>query len=313
MDETCITVLGAGTIGASWTALFLSKGSSVTVFDLDDNALMSAKLRIKDAWRDLLALDSMAKELPLDRLHLTTDMRKACNKPNWVQENGPDRLKTKQELLAHAEKFLPSDTPIASSTTALLASEIQNKMLHPNRFLVGHPFNPPHLIPLVEIVCGKKTDLKLCDKAKAFYESYDKEVIIAKREAVGHVANRLNAALFREVVFMVQSGIATVEDIDRAMKHGPGLRWAFLGPNMVYHLGGGDGGYSQYLEHLGPSQEARWKDLGTATLDEKTKARLVSQFEKSLSGEFISDLRKQRDRALISLLKLKKKLINDQI
>ena len=289
----------------------MSKGADVTVFDPHETALVVAKEQVTSAWRDLLILNPMIAELPWDRLHLTTDMRKACDKPDWVQENAPDRLGLKQDLLAQAETYLPIDTPIASSTTALLATDIQNGMQHPERFLVGHPFNPPHLIPLVEIVCGDKTDVALRDRAKAFYESYDKEVIIAKREVVGHIANRLNAALYREVVHMVQSGIATVEDIDRAMKHGPGLRWAFLGPNMVYHLGGGDGGYSQYLEHLGPSQEARWQDLGTASLDKETKAKLVSQFEKSLTSATISDLRKHRDNALIGLLKLKKQLSKD--
>ena len=311
MPVFSITLLGAGNIGASWASLFLSKGANVTVFDPDETALVTAKEQVTAAWHDLLALNPAIAELPWGRLHLTTDLRKACDKSDWVQENAPDRLRLKQKLLAQAETYLPIDTPIASSTTALLATDIQNGMQHPERFLVGHPFNPPHLIPLVEIVCGDKTDTALRDRAKAFYESYDKEVIIAKREAVGHIANRLNAALYREVVHMVQSGIATVEDIDRAVKHGPGLRWAFLGPNMVYHLGGGNGGYRQYLEHLGPSQEARWQDLGTATLDKETKAKLVSQFEKSLPGATISDLRKHRDGALISLLQLKKKLSNE--
>ena len=311
MNKPSITLLGAGTIGASWAALFLSKGARVTVFDSDKNALLAAKDKVTAAWRDLVVLNPMIADLPWDRLLLTTDIGKACDKPNWVQENAPDRIELKRELLAKAETYLPVDTPIASSTTALLATDIQNGMKHPERFLVGHPFNPPHLIPLVEIVSGDKTNAALPDRAKAFYESFDKEVIIAKREAVGHIANRLNAALYREVVHMVQSGIATVEDIDRAMMHGPGLRWAFFGPNMVYHLGGGEGGYCQYLEHLGPSQEARWQDLGTATLDEATKVELVAQFEKSLNGETISDLRKHRDDALIGLLKLKKQLGKD--
>ena len=311
MTANSITLLGAGTIGTSWAALFLSRGADVTVFDPNHTALIMSKEQVKSAWQDLLALNPTIGEPAWDRLKLTTDMRQACNKPDWVQENAPDRLDLKQEVLGQAERYLPFDTPIASSTTALLATDIQNAMRHPERFLVGHPFNPPHLIPLVEIVCGNKTGTAMLERAKAFYERYGKEVVIAKREAVGHIANRLNAALYREVVHMVESGIATVEDIDRAVKHGPGLRWAFLGPNMVYHLGGGDGGYSQYLEHLGPSQEARWLDLGTATLDKEIKAELVSQFEKSLNGETMSDLRKHRDSALIGLLKLKKQLIED--
>ena len=189
-----------------------------------------------------------------------------------------------------------------------MASDIQAHMTHPERFLVGHPFNPPHLIPLVEVVAGKKTDPDLPQRAKAFYESFGKEVVIPKREATGHIANRLNAALYREVVHMVATGIATVEDIDRAMVHGPGLRWAFFGPNLVYHLGGGDGGYPHYLDHLGPSQEARWKDLGEAELNGETKEKLIKGLMETLGDTSMSKLKDKRDAALIGLLKLKKDL-----
>ena len=308
MTERSITLLGAGTIGASWAALFLSYGKKVMVYDSDENALLNVKTYVERAWHDLTALTPDLPLLPWENLFLTQDLKRVCQDTEWVQENAPDNLGIKQRLLSNAEGVLDKHIPIASSTTALMASDIQADMKHPERFIVGHPFNPPHLIPLVEVVAGEKTNPELTERAKAFYESYGKEVIVPKREATGHIANRLNAALYREVVHMVATGIATVEDIDRAIIHGPGLRWAFLGPNLVYHLGGGDGGYAHYLDHLGPSQQTRWKDLGEATLDDETKEKLINGLTQTLGETSMTDLRAKRDAALIGLLKLKKAL-----
>ena len=308
MTERIITLLGAGTIGASWAALFLSYGKKVLVYDSDENALLNVKKFLERAWRDLAALTPDLPLLPWEDLLLTQDLKLVCQNTEWVQENAPDNLGIKRRLLSKVEGVLEKHIPIASSTTALKASDIQADMTYPERFIVGHPFNPPHLIPLVEVVAGEKTNPELKERAKAFYESYGKEVIIPKREATGHIANRLNAALYREVVHMVATGIATVEDIDRSIVHGPGLRWAFLGPNLVYHLGGGDGGYAHYLDHLGPSQETRWKDLGEAALNDETKEKLINGLTETLREASMSDLRAKRDAALIGLLKLKKDL-----
>ena len=278
------------------------------VYDSDENALLNVKKIVERAWRDLAALTPDLPLLPWEDLLLTQDLKLVCRNTEWVQENAPDNLEIKRRLLSNVEGVLEKHIPIASSTTALKASDIQADMTHPERFIVGHPFNPPHLIPLVEVVAGEKTNPELKERAKAFYESYGKEVIIPKREATGHIANRLNAALYREVVHMVATGIATVKDIDRSIVHGPGLRWAFLGPNLVYHLGGGDGGYAHYLDHLGPSQETRWKDLGEAALSNETKEKLINGLTESLGEASMSDLRAKRDAALIGLLKLKKNL-----
>ena len=278
------------------------------VYDPDDNALLNVKKYLERAWRDLATLTPDLPIIPWDDLLLTRDLKRVCQETVWVQENAPDNLGIKQRLLSDVEDVLEKHIPIASSTTALMASDIQAEMTHPERFIVGHPFNPPHLIPLVEVVAGEKTNPKLTERAKRFYQSYGKEVIIPKREAIGHIANRLNAALYREVVHMVTTGIATVKDIDRAIIHGPGLRWAFLGPNLVYHLGGGDGGYAHYLDHLGPSQETRWKDLGEAALSDETKEKLINGLTETLGDASMTDLLAKRDTALIRLLKLKKDL-----
>ena len=305
MPEFSIVLLGAGTIGASWATLFLSQNAKVTVFDPSNRALSKLRPFIKNAWQDLKKLNPTLKGIPWQQLRLRQDLATICDRPDWVQENAPDQLELKQNLLRKAETRLSPDVPIASSTTALVATDIQAGMIFPERFLVAHPFNPPHLIPLVEVVAGKKTAPELIERAKIFYEGFGKEVIIAKREAIGHIANRMNAALYREVVNMVATGIASVEDIDRAMVHGLGLRWAFLGPNLIYHLGGGEGGYAQYLDHLGSSQEARWKDLNEVSLTPAIKQKLIDGLQNTLEGKSIGTLCKERDNALIKLLNLK--------
>ncbi len=305
MPKLSIILLGAGTIGASWSTLFLSHNAKVTVFDPSKQALSKVKPYIKNSWLSLKKLDPSLNNIPWQQLKLSQDLTTICDAPDWVQENAPDRLKLKQNLLQEAENYLPTDVPIASSTTALMATDIQTGMAFPERFLVAHPFNPPHLIPLVEVVAGKKTAPELTERAKNFYQLFGKEVVIPKREAIGHIANRLNAALYREVVNMVATGIASVEDIDRAMVHSLGLRWAFLGPNLVYHLGGGEGGYAQYLDHLGSSQEVRWNDLGEVSLTSDIKQKLIDGLEETLEGRSIETLRKERDDALIKLLNLK--------
>ena len=230
-------MLGSGLIGANWATLFLSKGANVTLYDPQKTALEKTRAVIASAWQDLKKLDYSIGRIPDERLLITENLRQACENTDWIQENSPDQLEVKTKLISEVEKYVKANVPIASSTTALLPSEIQKNMHYPSRFLVGHPFNPPHLIPLLEIVAGMHTDPDLPQKAAQFYESFGHEVIIAKREVVGHIANRLNAALYREVVHMVQADIANIEDIDRAIANGPGLRWAFLGPNLIYHLG----------------------------------------------------------------------------
>ncbi len=311
MSELSIILLGAGTIGASWAALFLSYKTKVMIYDPSREALTKVKPNIEHAWQSLNTLDPTLKDIPWSKLTLHQNLASITSVPDWVQENAPDRLELKQSLLQQAELYFPPDVPIASSTTALMATDIQAAMTFPERFIIAHPFNPPHLIPLVEVVAGKKTSPYLTEKAKIFYEGFGKEVVIPKREAIGHIANRLNAALYREVVNMVAKGIASVEDIDRSIVHGPGLRWAFIGPNLVYHLAGGDGGYSQYLDHLGPSQEKRWENLDEVSLTAEVKEKLVEGLQEAVRDSSVEILREKRDAALIGLLSLKRRLAED--
>ncbi len=302
-----VAVIGGGLIGASWAALFLAHGLTVAVHEPAADVAQGVARRVADAWPDLQAL-GLARgtfDAAQPRLTVTSDVAAALQTTDFVQECGPDRLPLKHRIIAAIEPHLKPEVIIASSSSALMPSEIQQGATHPDRILVGHPFNPPHLIPLVELVAGHATSQNAVERAQAFYHRLGREVIVPLREMRGHVANRLTAALYREAVHLVAEGIATVADVDRAISAGPGLRWALMGPHLTYYLGGGDGGLRHYLEHLGPAQEARWAELGAPRLDARTIAALVSGMDDALKGSTADTLAARRDAALVALLRAK--------
>lgn len=303
-----IAIIGAGLIGASWAALFLSKGLRVTVTDPSQAALDGLPDFITTAWQDLAQLDDIAAAPPLNRLTLTQDIATACAQADMVQECGPDRIGIKRQIVAEIEAALAPGAIIASSTSSLMASDIQEGARHPGRILVAHPMNPPHLVPLVELVAGSATDPACIATARAFYDSIGRVTVVVQKERVGHLANRLTSALYREAVSLVAEGVATVADVDRAIAHGPGLRWAFMGPHLTYHLGGGAGGYRHYLDHLGPTQVARWADQSTPDLTPELIDTLVAGIEEATMGESPAALARRRDAALVALAKLKRDL-----
>lgn len=303
-----IAIIGAGLIGASWAALFLSKGLRVTVTDPSQAALDGLPDFITTAWQDLAQLDDIAAAPPLEQLTLTQDIATACAQADMVQECGPDRIGIKRQIVAEIEAALAPGAIIASSTSSLMASDIQEGARHPGRILVAHPMNPPHLVPLVELVAGRATDPACIATARAFYDSIGRVTVVVQKERVGHLANRLTSALYREAVSLVAEGVATVADVDRAIAHGPGLRWAFMGPHLTYHLGGGAGGYRHYLDHLGPTQVARWADQSTPDLTPELIDTLVAGIEEATEGESPAALARRRDAALVALAKLKRDL-----
>ena len=303
-----IAIIGAGLIGASWAALFLSKGLRVTVSDPSQAALDGVPPFVTTAWQDLAQLDDIAATPPLDLLTLTRDIATACRDADMVQECGPDRIAIKRQIVAEIEAALAPGAIIASSTSSLMASDIQQGAQHPGRILVAHPMNPPHLVPLVELVAGRATDPACIATARAFYDRIGRVTVVVQKERVGHLANRLTSALYREAVSLVAEGVATVADVDRAIAHGPGLRWAFMGPHLTYHLGGGAGGYRHYLDHLGPTQVARWADQTTPALTPALIDTLVAGIEEATMGESPAELARRRDAALVALAKLKRDL-----
>ena len=298
-----VYVIGAGLIGASWTAIFIFHGWSVHVVDPAQDALEKLQPAVSQA---LLALRAVTPKAPADLGEITVspELPDQMTDAAWVQENGPEDLAWKRAVLADIDRRTPSNVVIASSTSSLLASDMQIDCERAERVLVAHPFNPPHLIPLVEVVPGAKTASWAVDAAMEFYARLGKKPVRVKKEVPGHLANRLASAVYREAVHMVGEGIADVADIDAAMAYGPGLRWAIMGPHMTYHLGGGEGGIAQYLEHLGDSQEERWKHLGNTPLSQDVRQKIIAGVLEEAGGRTLNDLAAERDICLVELLKV---------
>jgi carnitine 3-dehydrogenase len=298
-----IGVVGAGLIGMSWTSLFLAKGCEVVIVDPDPQASARIAGFLESAWGNLRELGLAQGDCPTAPV-VTADFN-ALRDVDFVQENGPENLTAKHAIIAAIESVVDRHVVIASSTSSLRASDMQDGAMAPGRILVAHPMNPPHLVPMVELVGGQQTDPESLDVAEGFYQRMDRVTIRVKREVPGHLANRLTSALYREAVHLVAEGIADVADVDRAIAYGPGMRWALMGPHLIYHLGGGAAGYRGYLEHLGSTQEARWDTLGAPTLDEHTKAKLIDGIARELEELDAETLIERRDAALVALARLK--------
>ena len=300
-DERRIGVVGAGLIGMSWAGLFSAFGYETMVYDPQLKTRELATQAIDDIWRSLdLLFDNLTSKRPVE----FSDKLDALKASTFIQENCPEDLTLKREVISDLEKIVSDKTIIASSTSSFLPSELQKSSIQPERIIVGHPMNPPHLIPVVEIVLGKVTNQEISNRAKSFYSCLQRVPVQIKKEMRGHLANRLTAALYREAVYLISEDIADVEDVDAVISNGPGLRLALLGPHMNYHLGGGEGGYRHYLEHLGPSQEARWETLGQTPLTPYLKEKLIQGIEKQNIS--ITELKAKRDNSLIEILKTKK-------
>jgi 3-hydroxyacyl-CoA dehydrogenase len=299
-----IAVIGTGVIGASWAAYFLAKGFDVATTDPADGAEKRLRMLIDASWPALERV-GLAEGASRSRLRFDRDIRRAVEGCAFIQENGPERVDVKRDLLAKISSVVPSDSLIATSSSGILISDIQDAAAFPERVFLGHPFNPPHLMPLVEVVGGRLTSEVAVEKALAFYRSIGKKPIHIRREVKGYLANRLQAALWREAFYLVQQGIASVEDVDMAIAHGPGLRWALLGPFLNMHLSGGAGGIAHVLEHLGPPVESWWRDLGHVTLNEELNAAIARGVTEELGGADLARLTRQRDDLLLALLQLK--------
>ena len=301
-----VAVIGAGTVGASWAACFLANGLDVVAVDPVREELDLR--RAIDAMMPALESIGLAAGLDQRRLRFSTQISDDLAAVQFVQENVPERLEVKRETFRLLETVIGQQVVVSSSATALIPSDIQAGASHPERLLVGHPFNPPHLIPLVEVSGGAQTAPEVLDWAMEFYRKIGKAPVLMKKEAYGHIANRLAAALFREAVHLVAEGITTVEDVDEVITQGPGLRWALQGPFTTYHLAGGDEGFAHYMHHLGPSQEARWQTLGQPSLTEELITKLVNEVEEATAGSSPAQLARIRDTGLVELLRLKNSL-----
>jgi len=296
-----VAVLGAGTIGASWTAWFLSRGMTVSVWDPRPEAADYVRSYVSDAWPAMARLGMVAGASP-DAWRFDTSPEAAVADAEFVQENAPERMTVKRELYTRLDSVLPPDAVFASSTSGLIMSELQSGLKGAARFAVGHPFNPPHLIPLVEVVGGRDTAPETVQWCLSFYLSIGKKPIWIRKEAAGHLANRLQAALWREAVSAVVSGIASVEDVDTAVTAGPGLRWAAMGPHMTFHLGGGEGGMTRMLEQFRPVFAAWWATMTTPELTDAVCQQIIDGVAAEAHGRSIAELARDRDAILLPLL-----------
>lgn len=299
-----IAVVGTGVIGAGWATHFLAQGFDVAATDPAAGAEERLREYIDDCWPTVEAL-GLVEGASRDRLAFSTDVAQAVRGAMFVQESGPERLDVKHALIASIESAVEADVIIASSSSGLQISEIQGKAMHPERIVLGHPFNPPYLIPLVEVGGGKLTSEDNIAKAMTLYASMGKKAIRIRKEVKGHIANRLQVALWQEAISLVQAGIASVEDIDTAISYGPGLRWALLGPFINLHASGGAGGITHLLQHLGASQREWAYDLGRYPETDDYIMPIARGVDAELKGRDLQALLRQRDELLVQLIAAK--------
>jgi 3-hydroxyacyl-CoA dehydrogenase len=299
-----IAIVGTGVIGASWAALYLARGFNVTATDPAPNAEANLRKYVDEAWKDLAAI-GLSANASRDKLKFTTDMKQALADADFVQENGPERPDFKMKLFADMDSATPRDSLIASSSSGITPSVMQSQCTRPERVVVGHPFNPPHIIPLVEVVGGAKTSPESLQRAMAFYASIGKKPIFLRKELVGHVANRFQAALYREMLYIIEQGILSVEDTDAAVCFGPGLRWGVMGQNLQWHLGGGQGGIRHFMDHLMDPLQGMMKVLGTPNITPELKQIVVEGVTREAGGRSTEQLAQNENEVLIGLLKLR--------
>ena len=313
-----VACVGAGVIGYSWALYYSLKKLSVTVYDLTEDKIDLAKNRIHESLLNLeknnVVQENEISEIE-SRITYTTSMEAAVKDVQFITESGPENYEVKQKMAEEMEKYTADDTIIASSTSGLLVSEIAKNAKHPERFIGAHPYNPPHLIPLVELTKGDKTDEHVLEVAKEFYQSIDKEPVVLQKEALGFICNRIQMAVYREVCNLVMNGVCTIEDADKAVTYGPGLRWAIMGPSLVFELGGGEGHIDGLMKHLNPSislwlhDMADFKDFPEEFPEIARKG--VEEAMKNRPAEIGNNnqsLAEYRDKMLIELLKLHNKL-----
>lgn len=297
-----VAVVAAGTIGVSWTALFLAHGLAVRVYDPRPGIEKFVRTELAQIEPTLAALGLPSDDLT-HRLEVADSLEGAVGGADAVQESGPEDLAVKHRLLADIERAAGPETLILSSTSALTATQLATPLSHPGRLLVAHPFNPPHVIPLVEVVPGEATEPDAVSRAVAFYEALGKHPVVLGKEVPGFVANRLQAALFRECIHLVTSGVVDVAGLDRIVTSSIGLRWAAQGPFLSFDLGGGSGGLPAFFEHLGAGLASLWGDLGDPKLDDATVALVSEQAERAYGGRPEAEFESERDHAQLAILR----------
>ena len=299
-----VAVVGTGVIGASWAAQYLARGLDIVATDPAPDAEANLRKYVDEAWEQLQEI-GLSAGASRDRLTFTKDMGQALAQADFVQENGPERPDFKMKLFADMDEATPVDSIIASSSSGITPSVMQSDCKHPERVIVGHPFNPPHIIPLVEVVGGTKTSPEAIQQAMRFYSSIGKKAIHLHKELPGHVANRLQAALYREILYLIEQGVLSVEDTDTAVSYGPGLRWGVMGQSLQWHLGGGAGGIDHFMEQLMDPLAAMMKTLGNPEVTPELKQTIVEGVTREAAGRSVDELAREENEVIIGLLRLR--------
>ena len=299
-----ITIVGTGVIGASWTACYLARGFDVVATDPAPNAESNLRAYVNEAW-ELLSAAGLATGASLERLSFTSNLQEALVHADLVQENGPEKPDFKIKLFAEMDEATPPGAIIASSSSGLTMDVIQSGCKRPERCVIGHPFNPPHIIPLVEVVGGAKTSEETIRRAMSFYASIGKKAIRLNKALPGHVANRFQAALYKEVLYLVQEGVLSVEDADAAICYGPGLRWGVIGPSLQWHLAGGTNGIHHFMDHLMQPLAGTIAALSTPNVTDPLKQTVVDGVLREVGNRSVEQLSKQENQVLMGLLSLR--------
>jgi 3-hydroxyacyl-CoA dehydrogenase len=297
-----IAIVGTGVIGASWAAYYLARGFDVVATDPGPQAETNLRKYVDDAW-PLLTQVGLSQGASRDRLTFTPDMGRALALADLVQENAPERPDFKIKLFAQMDELTPPNSILASSSSGITMDVIQSGCKRPERCVIGHPFNPPHVVPLVEVVGGAKTSEATIERAMAFYASIGKKPVRLYKALPGHVANRFQAALYKEVLYLVQQGVLSVADADVAVSYGPGIRWGVMGPSLQWHVGGGQGGIQHFMEHLMDPLAGMMKTLGTPEITPQLKQTVVDAVLKEAAGRSVEQLAREENAILIGLLK----------
>jgi 3-hydroxyacyl-CoA dehydrogenase len=297
-----IAIVGTGVIGASWAAYYLSRGFDVVATDPGPQAEANLRKYVDDAW-PLLTQVGLSAGASRDRLTFSPDMNRALAEADWVQENAPERPDFKIKLFAQMDEATPPNSILASSSSGITMDVIQSGCKRPERCVIGHPFNPPHVVPLVEVVGGAKTSDATIERAMAFYADIGKKPVRLHKSLPGHVANRFQAALYKEVLYLVQQGVLSVADADVAVCYGSGIRWGVMGPSLQWHVGGGQGGIQHFMEHLMDPLAGMMKTLGTPEITPQLKQTVVDAVLKEAGGRSVEQLAREENAVLIALLK----------
>jgi 3-hydroxyacyl-CoA dehydrogenase len=299
-----IAIVGTGVIGASWAAYYLSRGLDVIATDPAPNAEANLRKYVDNAW-PALAKAGLSAGASRGRLTFTANMSQALASADLVQENAPERPDFKIKLFAEMDQAAPLHAIIASSSSGITMDVMQSACKHPERCVVGHPFNPPHIVPLVEVVGGAKTSEETIERAVSFYASIGKKPIRLHKAIPGHAANRLQAALYKEILSLIEQGVLDVADADIAVSYGPGVRWGVMGQSLQWHLGGGAGGIHHYMEHLMPGLQGLMEDLKMPDITPALKQTVIDGVLKEARGQSVEQLANEENDVMLGLLALR--------